>query len=561
MGANSPSPHINRRSALKLGSSMPVLAALHPGLLADGDGPPGMRSPDTAGAQRVVDPPPLPPLEVLALSRLAYGYSPSARAEIDSLGSTPAARFAAFVEQQLNPDLIDDTACLNRLNAFGFSTLGKSLAQLWSDHVVNNNQGYSYRVLPLEETRQATVLRAVYSRRQLFELLVDFWHNHFNVYGEHYYVAPAFVHYDRDVIRANALGNFRLLLGGVATSTAMLYYLDNYISKAGGFNENFARELLELHTLGVDSYYGTGNPFDVPLDENGVPLGYVDNDVYEAARAFTGWRVDYGYEEGVGDSGTFLYYDAWHDRANKFFMRQYLPADQPEMQDGRDVLDAIAVHNGTARHIARKLCVRFVSDMPSETLIDQAAQTFLDNHDAPDQLRRVLRTILLSDEFQATWGEKIKRPFEAAVGMLRATQAEFSPSNEFFWDLERMSQLLFNRFSPDGYPDRKSAWSSTNSMLQRWREANRMIEGWVDGVTIDVFAQTPANVRSPNALADYWINRILGRSMHPAENRAEIVEFLAQGRNPDFDLPQEEFTTRLPRMVAILLMSPDFQLR
>lgn len=268
-----------------------------------------------------------------------------------ALGATPEARLQAYVDQQLNPQAIVDSDCDARLAAAGFNTLGKTLEQLWADHVVNNDD-WSYRMLPFTETEKTTFIRAVYSKRQLFEVLADFWHNHFNVYGWHYYVGPVFVHYDRDVIRANMLGNFRAMLEQAARSTAMLFYLDNYINQAGGFNENFARELLELHTLGAENYLGVMDPFQVPVGDDGIAIGYVDNDVYEAARSFTGWRVDYStWEPGVGQSGAFLYYPPWHDRANKFFMHQYIPADQADMKDGQDVLDIIAHHPGTARFI------------------------------------------------------------------------------------------------------------------------------------------------------------------------------------------------------------------
>ena len=183
------------------------------------------------------------------------------------------------------------------------------------------------------------------------------------------------------------------------------------------------------------------------------------------------------------------------------------------------------------------------------------------NTGAPDQLKQVVETILRSDAFRNTWGEKVKRPFEVAMGMLRATDADFAPSDEFGWNYDRMGQGLFERPSPDGYPDTKDAWSSTTSMLQRWRLCNSMIEGWIEGTNIDLASQTPGNRTTPNDITDYWINRILGRDMHPAENRDEIVEFLAQGRNPDYDLTQEQIDERTPRAVALLLMSPDFQLR
>jgi len=371
-----------------------------------------------------------------------------------------------------------------------------------------------------------------------------------------------FVQYDRDVIRANALGNFRQMLEEMATSTAMLYYLDNYINQVGGFNENWARELLELHTLGAENYLGVMDPFSAPVDENGIPIGYVDNDVYEAARCFTGWRVDHSsWESGVGQSGTFLYYPDWHDRANKFFMQQYIPADQAPMKDGRDVLDAIAAHPGTARHISRKLCRRLVGDSPPQDLVDAAAAVFMAHQDSSDQLKRVVREIILSEAFRTTYGEKIKRPFEIAVTMLRITKADFTPSDVFGWYYDDLGQPLFSHPAPNGYPDLKEDWTGTTSMLQRWQLCNALIEGWAYGTSINLLSQMPVSTRTPTAIADFWIDRILGRAMHPAENRQEIIDFIAQGSDADIDLPDDLIAERLPRMVALILMSPDFQYR
>ncbi len=564
MPSSSESPAPSRRDFLKL-SALAGAAPL--GLMLDPPPPDPqlltpLRNPDAWVNARSVPPPPLPSLDVVVSNRLGFGPRPGFQDAFQALGSTPQERLQSYVDQQLSPATVDNSLCNSRLAAAGFTTLNKSLAQLWADHVYNNQQGWSYRMLPIEETEKATWIRAVYSQRQLFEVLVDFWHNHFNVHGWHSYAGPVFVHYDRDVIRLHALGNFRQMVEAVAKSTAMLYYLDNYLNQVGGFNENFARELLELHTMGAENYLGVMDPFTVPVDGNGVPIGYVDNDVYEAARCFTGWRVDSSsWEPGVGNSGAFLYYSAWHDRANKFFLRRYLPADQAPLRDGLDVLDSIASHPGTAHFIAGKLCRRLIGDNPPEEVVAAAAAVFHDQYLAPDQLKQVVRTILLSDAFMNTWGDKVKRPFEVAAGMLRGLNANFFPSDDFLWNYQSMGQPLFDHIPPDGYPDHKEDWQSTMSFLHRWRQANYIVEGWLDNISVDLVSQTPANIRTPNALADYWINRLLNRPMHPPENRQAIVDFVAQGRNPDFDLPADLFAERLPRMVALILMAPDFQLR
>ena len=503
--------------------------------------------------------PPLPPLEVIALNRMAFGPRPGDLEAFRSLGADDDARLKAYVEQQLAPDSIDDSDLEARLA--GFTTLNKSLEQLWQDHMLPDDDDYQNHILPIWETAMATFLRAVYSRRQLVEVLADFWHNHFNVMGWAYRIAPVWVHYDRDVIRGHMLGNFREMLEAVATSPAMLYYLDNFINSRAGPNENYARELFELHTLGAENYLGVGRQRDVPGYDEGRPIGYVDDDVYEATRCFTGWRVnDSDWEEGVENTGTFLYYERWHDRFQKTVLGRFLPADQAPMKDGRDVLDALAEHPGTGRFIARKLCRRLIADDPPEEVVAKAAAVFTARKDAADQLKQVVRVILLSDAFRTTWGEKIKRPFESIMSMLRATNADFTPDSDFYWVFSLAGQSLFSWPAPNGYPDRREDWSATMSMLQRWRIMGALFEGWIDGVRIDVVSQTPAELRSANELADFWIDRILGRAMAAAD-RQQVVEFMAQGRNPDIALSTEQIEDRLPSMVSLICMSPDFQWR
>ncbi|HZU86195.1 MAG TPA: DUF1800 family protein, partial [Anaerolineaceae bacterium] len=418
-----------------------------------------------------IQPNPQVPASTPALQRMGFGARPGDLEAFNALGSSDPERLEAYIEQQLHPESIVDEDLEAHYAAAQFVTLEKSLEQLVDEHIINNpfddndDQHWRWYVLPLQDTYQATFLRAVYSRKQLFELLVDFWHNHFNVYGDQDDIAPLFASYDRDVIRANVLGNFRQMLEAVASHPSMLYYLNNNSNSDAGPNENWARELFELHTLGAENYLGVRDPNSVPTDENGLAVGYVDNDVYEAARCFTGWRVDDDIWEGesdVGMSGNFLYYRPWHDRFNKFILGRYIPADQEDMKDGRDVMDMLAAHPGTARFISRKLCRRLISDTPPESVVEMAAQVFLQAQADPDQLKQVVRAILLSDEFSQTWGEKIKRPFETAVAMLRALNAEFTRLPDGArWTFEMMGQPLFGRRPPDGYSDVKETWANS----------------------------------------------------------------------------------------------------
>ncbi|MCC6191057.1 MAG: DUF1800 domain-containing protein [Anaerolineales bacterium] len=518
----------------------------------------GLRAPGQPDLPAATGDPALPSLGVIVYNRLAFGARPGDLAAFNALGGTDDARLGAWINQQTNPGAIDDSECDARLAAAGLATLGKPLPQLWVEYY----RGSAGRTVPVGDVRQATFIRAIYSRRQLNEVLADFWHNHFSIYGWDYsYASATWVHFDRDVIRAYMWGNFRQFLQAVTVSPAMLYYLDNYINQVAGYNENWARELFELHTLGSANYLGVMNPLDVPKDQNGLAIGYCDNDVYEAARSFTGWRVNNGSSGAPGDDGTFFYHAAWHDKANKLILGRYQPANQADMADGNLVLDLLASHPGTARYIASKLCRRLVADDPPQTLVDAAAAVFTAAQGAGDQLAQVVRTICLSAEFKAAWGQKVKRPFEAAAGLVRALNADFYPSDDFHWTFSAAGQSLFGHRSPDGYPDRRSDWANTTSLLQRWRLANRLVRNELDDVTVDLLAQMPGGLTTTHQIVDYWISRLLGRPMDPPSNRAPLVDFMAQGRNPDFALPAEQIAERLPHLVALILMAPDFQWR
>lgn len=505
--------------------------------------------------------PPLPPLAAIALGRLAFGPRPGTF-DYGSFnarpGATEAEKLASFVDWQLAPEAIDDSVCQARITAANLPTLTKSLAQLWADHYEAEGGD---RLQPVREVFAATFIRAIYSQRQLFELAVDFWHNHFNVYGWDYaYASATWVHYDRDVIRAHALGNFRQMLEAVATSPAMLFYLDNYVNMAGGPNENWAREVFELHTLGAENYLGVGDQNKVP-GYPAAPDGYVDDDVYEATRCFTGWRVNDGQWPLTTSTGEFLYYDTWHDRFQKTVLGRYMSENRGPMTDGREALDLLVAHPGTGRFISRKLCRRFIGDTFPQSVVDAAAAEFTANKDAPDQIKRTLRVILLSDAFKTTWGEKLKRPFEATASMLRGVNANVALTDEFFWNYASMGQLLFAHRSPNGYPDLKEAWTNTSSMLKRWQMAISITEGWIDGITVDINSQMPAGIHTANAIADYWINRILGHPMSSVGRRSRLVDFMRGPYAADFGLSPTYIAERLPRMAALLLMAPDFQYR
>lgn len=568
-------PKFNRRDFLKLSAAVAASSALA-ACAPNNENEIGVPFESTENPilnPKAQTPLPSVPLAILALNRLTFGIRPGDVDFFNSLGANDDERLLNFVTQQLNPDSIDDSEFEAHYNAAGFETLHKTHEQLYFDHIVNNqydsndNAYWEWYSKPAYELVDATLLRAVYSKKQLFEILTDFWHNHFNVYFWQDDGVPLLVSYNRDVLRKHALGNFRQMLEAVATHPSMLYYLNQNNSNDAGPNENFARELFELHTLGAENYLGVQDPNAVPKDANGVSIGYVDNDVYEAARCFTGWRVDddiYEYENEIGKSGNFIYYKPWHDRFNKLVLGKYIPSDQPDMQDGRDVLDLLANHPGTARHIARKLCIRFISDVPPDSVVQAAANAFIEFRSAPDQLKRVVETILLSAEFKQSWGGKVKRPLEALVSMMRVLHSESNRiPNGFHWMLSQMGQGLFERRSPDGYPDVREAWANSMSLLYRWNAAVALTENWMDDdqgniIRTDVYSQTPAEIRTAASLADFWITRILNQPLSEPSRNA-VIQVMAQNYGWDEPLPEDHVQYVLPAMVEVILMSPEFQ--
>lgn len=502
------------------------------------------------------------PLATLVFNRMGFGPRPGDREAFNDLGGDDTARLEAYVEQQLNPGSIDDADAERRIATADFASLDQGRRLSWTTYVRRSDEEIRADQ-PLQDLRRLTTLRALYSNRQLVEVLADFWHNHFNLQGDSGVIFSMIMRYDRDVIRPNLLGNFRTMLGAVAESTCMLYYLDNYLSTDAGPNENWARELLELHTLGAEHYLGAGLlQSDVEVDDQGVPTGYVDDDVYEATRAFTGWTVANSEDD---DSGEFLYVRDNHDRFQKQVVGRFLEADQPDLADGNDVLDVLASHRGTAVHVSRKLCRRFVSDEPSEELVTSAADVFGGAVDDDDQIAQVVRHILLSDEFRTSFGAKVKRPFEFTMGFLRQTEIDvgFGIDDEDGTAVLRsygeLGQPLFGWPAPDGYADSANYWLNTNSIFKGWRLANAAVASTTDEQwTIDLDRRVPADVKSSVDLVDFWTNRVLGFEL-PAETRTPLVEFMAAGFDATLDLPDDDDTEdRRRALVALVFMTPEY---
>jgi uncharacterized protein (DUF1800 family) len=520
-----------------------------------------------------------PSSDKFALNRITYGATPEIVEEVKRNG------LHSYVNQQLNPDFQDSEVLARKLSSItlqikypekdGFPAvdemrplkwLNSSMEELWK---LNNKQlsfSYQEKVRPLEEVRAASWLRAVYSKWQLREVLVEFWHNHFNVNGSDPKIAIAFPVYDRDVIRKNCLGNFRSFLEDVSKSTAMLYYLDNFTSKASPANENYARELFELHTLGSDYYFNNlyNKWRNVPGALNGKPVGYIDEDVYEAARAFTGWTVAEGQNLGndkLPDTGSFYYYDGWHDNYQKRILGNEISPNQPALSDGHQALDLVAYHPATAHHLCKKLCVRFIADEPPKSVVRSAVKVWMEHQKSPDQIKQTVGHILSTKEFASTWGKKVKRPFQLMASVFRLAGADFVPNQGLTGQLAQMGYYHYNWQTPTGHPDTMDHWLSSSSMLARWNYANNALYVSPNNkmATYDFTSLMPAGITKPTDVTNFWIERMLQRKK-PDSFVNTMTNFLTNNGRADQPLPSDKINNRLSGLIALLTMTPDFQL-
>jgi hypothetical protein len=373
------------------------------------------------------------------LHRSSFGMSPFDLADLRALSPFPQSRHSAWLDLQLAPDQIPDTLC--ELRASRANTLALPLDFLYECRHEDVRQGL---------VRQ-TFLRAIYSRRQLFERMVGFWTDHFNVdiaKGDCIYLKPLD---DAHVIRPNALGLFPALLRASATSPAMLVYLDgteNRVLKEGDApNENYARELLELHSLGVDG-------------------GYSQQDVFEAARCLSGWHFwrhgNWDFQRHREWGGLVTFEPSAHDPGTKSVLGQTIAAGGGH-KDLDDLVEIVAHHPSTARHIAHKLCRTFLAEDPPAAAIADAAATFSSTR---GDIAKTVRTILAHPSFASTAGLHFKRPFHFVVSALRALAADTHAPDQLLAYLRRMGQAPFEHPTPDGYPLGSEHW--TGSLLWRW---------------------------------------------------------------------------------------------
>jgi uncharacterized protein (DUF1800 family) len=497
------------------------------------------------------------------LSRVTYGPRPGDVERVRAIG------LEAYLERQLAPARIADAAADAALQAL--PTLTMSIPELLRaypriDPAIRRKveagemsrrelvEMYPPEKRPariVAELQAAKAIRAVMSERQLQEVMTDFWFNHFNVHAtkgeDRWYVGS----YERDVIRPLALGRFPELLRAAARHPAMLFYLDNWLStrpdfvvptgpnqgRRAGLNENYARELMELHTLGVDG-------------------GYTQQDVREVARAFTGWSIDRPRVDG-----RFVFRPRMHDPAPKRVLGHWIT--DGGQADGERVLDLLARHPATARFLATKLVRRFVADEPPAALVDRVALAY---RQTDGDVRAMLRTIFAAPEFYAeeVRGAKIKRPFEFVVSAVRAVGGTVDAEGGFA--LARAAATIGERLyecePPTGYADRAEPWVNPGALLARMNFGLALAHGRVPGVRVDLDGLIAGADRSrPRVVLD----RLVAATLHGDLSQATRDVLTAQLASPvitrltgDDRVPPD---TDVATLLALVLGSPEFQRR
>ena len=444
------------------------------------------------------------------LSRLTYGPLPAERTQVLQIG------LAAWIEEQLSPAGIQDEGVEWRLRPLDALWLGADSLSTWEAEVV---------ILQLQ---QGALLRQVYSRRQLLERMVEFWTDHFNISvrkGDGWFLKPAD---DREVVRAHALGEFGELLWASAHSPAMLVYLDNQANLKEAPNENYARELLELHTLGLEG-------------------GYTQQDVMELARCFTGWTVRRHFW-----AGQFHFNDDLHDPGGKRPLGlQIRPEGQREAER---VLQHLAEHPATALRLARKLVRRFVTEREDESAIALAERAVQALRKTNGSIAGMLRVVLLDGlaGVQPIWGPKLKRPVDVMASALRLLRAETDGGEALQQALQAMGQPPFQWPTPDGPPDDSLFWST--NLLPRWNFAIALARNEIKGTRLDLPALLgPLTPPGPQAALDSLGELLLGAPLEVAQ-RDLLLAALGEGAGQD--------PAGLPSLVtAGLLASPAFQWR
>jgi uncharacterized protein (DUF1800 family) len=416
----------------------------------------------------------------------------------------------------------------------------------------------------LGELAEAKLLRAIYSNRQLDEVMTDFWFNHFNVFigkGPDRYMVSA---YERDVIRPHALGKFKEILEATAKSPAMLFYLDNWQSvgpnselalygpqrrggrgrfarprpqaknRPSGLNENYAREIMELHTLGVDG-------------------GYTQKDVTELAKVLTGWTIE---KPQLG--GGFKFNERAHEPGNKYVLGRKI--GEHGEKEGEEMLDVLAHHPSTAKFISHKLAMRFVSDNPPQALVDRMAETFLKKD---GDIREVLRTMFHSPEFWAadTYRAKMKTPFEFVASAARASGADIQNALPLVGTLNRMGMPLYGMQPPTGYSMKADAWVNSSALLNRMNFALQLASGKLPGTSLDPQALIPGPAPADSQAALAALEQSILAGDVSSQTHAVMQKQLGDPQISQRKLDDADKKPNYGAIAGLIMGSPEFQRR
>ena len=460
------------------------------------------------------------------LRRATWGPTPTLLTRVRKMGAT------AWLDEQLNPGAIDDSGCAAIIQA-KFPLLRTAMADAYQDSDNSWDR--------MEQIALAAITRAAWSRRQLYEMMVDFWSNHLNVtnFGDNVWWSRH--DYDRVVIRKHALGKFSEMLAAAAQHPAMLMYLNNAESTGESPNENYGRELLELHTVGLDA-------------------GYTEDEMRASALTLTGFSISW-------DTGLFEYHaDDHYTGPVSVLGWSAANAKANGYKVGLAYLNYLAHHPSTAHHIALKLGQRFVSDTPPPTLVSGLAKTYLANDTA---IAPVLRVLFRSKSFADSIGQKVRRPMQDVVATLRILGIQLDPGDgiggvqTLEWTLDGLSDLPYGWVAPNGYPDVAGAWRSAGSTLNRWNAHVALAAGWSDDLRLPDLRShlLPTELPSTHGeLVQVLAQRLVFRKL-AAAHRDAILGFLGKAASDPLHAGDAAVDWRLPYVVALILDSPYHGIR
>lgn len=450
-----------------------------------------------------------PPLNLVGLiTRITFGLTTSELAQAKSLG------YMGYLEEQLNHHAIDDSVLAARLAGAEFPTLTMTPEQL----AAANTSDVRNQLI------RARLIRAVFSRRQLYERMVDLWTDHFNIWLYVDGIAGNQKTWDdATVIRPYALGNFKSMLVASAHSPTMLDYLNNNTNTLTAPNENYARELLELHSLGVDG-------------------GYTQQDVQEVARCFTGWTYWGGSTNPSQLRYTFRFNPGTHDNGQKIVLGNIIAAGGGQ-QDGETVLKIVANHPSTSRFVARKMLRHFWGDHPPDSLVESVASVY---RSTDGDIKSMLRVIL--NPYAPPPEPKFKRPFHLFASGLRALNATINTPGNLQNDLIASGQLPFNWDPPDGYPDTLADWSGL--LLPRWNFGAKLLNNQYGGTTVDTnYLKSGLAAPISGAAVAKRINAMMFGGLLPKQEQDALTAYL--GATPN--------DTRIREAYGLAIGSPAFQ--